>query len=102
MTPAMADEPTAAEPKGWGVRTLIMPTAADLTAQEARLFDALYRRGVVSRGELLRAMWGEGEYLQGTQAVVKAVSRMRQKIAPDWKIDTLPGKGYILRRQGQF
>ena len=70
-----------------------------LTVREFALLDYLYqRRGVVvTRGELLRDVWGE-RYAGGARTIDIHIRRLRAKLGADW-VETTRGIGYKFRRR---
>ncbi len=70
----------------------------DLTALEFDLLDHFLRhpRQVLSRGQLLDAVWGGGS--PATSNVVDVyVGYLRAKLGTPWLVQTVRGVGYVLR-----
>jgi two-component system OmpR family response regulator len=74
-----------------------------MPAREFRLLEYLMRHAgrVVSRGEILDAVWGYG-FDPGTNVVEVHVCRLRERIERDERsrlLKTVRGKGYLLSEE---
>jgi DNA-binding response OmpR family regulator len=85
-----------------GHEVVVAGRAVKLTGRELALLVYLCeRRGrVVSRGEALGRVWGDS-YEGGERTVDIHVRRLRSKLGPDLKLETIRGAGYKVSEPGE-